>query len=73
MTPWCTYGAVHVSRLGGLESLQEEEVEGGGGGEEGEEEDMKTEPLAEKQLNLVPLAVEVFGMKVVGFHVTLHG
>ena len=48
-----------------------EEIDGeregseGGGEEEREEEIIKTEPLSEKQQNMVSLAVDYFGMEVV--------
>ena len=51
-----------------MPNLGRGEVEGGGeegGGEEGEEE--KPEPLTEKQMVEVPVAIEVFGMDMVSW------
>ena len=41
-------------------------------GETGEEKDERPEPLTEKQLNEVPIAIEVFSMEVVCHALHVH-
>ena len=55
------------------QSALETVVEQAEPGETGEEKDERPEPLTEKQLNEVPIAIEVFSMEVVCcVHVHVH-